>query len=141
MVVVRNRLLAILLVTLGTMVSGQNRQEAVVVDEFSNLLCSEYLRSRLDSYYSVIDKKPGSVGYVIVNADAAMMGLFHKYFRIVQKHANFRRLDPARKSYFRGPKRESLHFQFWMVPKFIGRSSHIRTKQTQRVKVRQDKSH
>lgn len=108
---------AILLLIFGFGARGQEPSKAVLVDEFANMFCSDELRARLDTFFATIQEKPGSVGYVVARADAAMPGRFLKYFRTFQNHRQFRRFDPERVRYYRGPNTDSLHVQFWLVPK------------------------
>jgi len=110
-------LIAILVLAFCLGANSQEPPKAVLVDEFANLFCSDELRARLDNFFSTISEAPGSVGYIVANADTSMPGRFHKYFRMFQNHVRFRRFFPDRVSYFRGPDKDALHFQFWLVPK------------------------
>lgn len=108
---------AFLLLAFSVVAKGQERPKAVLIDEFANLFCSEDLRAKLDNFFATISERPGSVGYVVANADASMVGRFHKYFRMFQNQVRFRNFDPNRVKFYRGSNADSLHFQFWLVPK------------------------
>lgn len=113
----RARLVFVCFVLFASIASGQGEPKAVLHDEFSNAFCSEIIKLKLDILLATLSDKPESIGYIVANADAAMPGRFHKYFRTFQNHVRYRRFDPDRIKYFRGPDKDSLWVQLWVVPK------------------------
>lgn len=108
-------LIAILLLSFGVGANSQKPPKAVLVDEFANILCSEDNRTKIDSFFAEISQTPKSIGYVIGSADASIPGRFNKYFKSFQSHVLFRRFDPKRIQFFRGPDMDSMLFRFWIV--------------------------
>lgn len=105
------------LIVFAFICAGQEPPKATLVDEFSNLFCSDDLRGRIDGFFADLSEKPESTGYTVASADRAMVGRFYKYFRIFHNHARFRNFDPDRIKFSRGPDSDSLHIRFWLVPK------------------------
>lgn len=97
-------------------VVAQQQSKAELVDRFSNNFCSDVFRARLDAFLLSVSNRPGSTGYVVGNADKTMPGRFSKYLLSIQDHVKFRRQDPKRFNYFRGPDSDSLEFSFWLIP-------------------------
>jgi hypothetical protein len=96
---------------------GQREPKAVLHDEFSNAFCSETVRYKLDIFLATIWEHRDSVGYLVASADRTMPGRFHKYLRLFQNHVRFREFPAERIRYFRGPNKDSLFVQVWIVPK------------------------
>lgn len=90
--------------------------KAELVDEFSDRLCSEDIRAKIDHFFLKLQNQPGSTGYIVGNADEQIVGRLDKSFKMFRSHANFRRFYPDRIKYFRGPNATLGKFQFWVVP-------------------------
>ncbi len=108
--------IAILLFTLCIRTTAQDEPKAVLVDELTNIFCTEENRTRLDSLMVELQNKPGSTGYVIGHADRAMPGRFLKYLATYKWHVPYRRFDPARVKFLRGEDFDQTTFRFWLVP-------------------------
>jgi hypothetical protein len=116
MSLLRIYLIAILLLAFDVSAISQEPPKAVLVDEFANILCSEDNRAKIDNFFAEISQTPNSLGYVVGSADASVPGRFNKYFKSFQSHVLFRRFDPKRIQFFRGPDTDKMHFRFWIVP-------------------------
>lgn len=114
---VRLAMLVFVCFVLASNAVGQGEPKAVLHDEFSNAFCSDALKARLDNFLAAISNEPDSVGYLVTNADSTMPGRSHKYLRMFQNYARVRQFDPERLRSFRGPDKDSLWVQLWVVPK------------------------
>jgi len=92
-----------------------SQEVATQVDEFGEL-CSEEIRSRMDSFFVAISDHPGSTGYVVGLADQLMPGRYDKFVRLIRNQIAFRNFYPERVKFLRGPNHEGMRIQFWLVP-------------------------
>ena len=95
--------------------SGQEQPKAVLVDEFGEL-CSDDLRSRIDSFFATISNSPGSTGYVVGLAQSSLPGRYEKFLRLFKNQLSFRNFYPDRVRFLRSSDRDDLRIQFWLVP-------------------------
>ncbi len=93
---------------------AQDQKQLFQPDLTENSLCTEDSRFRMDSFMVELQQTPGSIGYVIANADRSMLGRFLKYFSTFQKHVVFRRFDPNRIKIFRAPDAGTMRFDYWI---------------------------
>lgn len=106
----------IALLLLGVVVNGQGPAKAVLVDEFGEL-CSDDVRSRIDSFFMAISDSPASTGYVVGLAQASLPGRYEKFVRLFKNHIAFRNFYPERVIFVRSSDRSDLRIQFWLVPR------------------------
>ena len=105
----------IALLLLGAVANGQEPVKAVLVDEFGEL-CSDDVRSRIDSFFTTISNSPDSTGYVVGLAQASLPGRYEKFVRLFKNHIAFRNFYPESVKFVRSSDREDLRIQFWLVP-------------------------
>ncbi len=112
-----NRLLAslITLLLLCAVASAQEQPKAVLVDEFGEL-CSEDVRSRMDSFFAMISNTPNATGYMVGLAPHSLSGRYQKFVRLFRNHIAFRSFSREKVKFLRGSDREDLRIQFWLVP-------------------------
>ena len=87
-----------------------------LVDETADVFCSEDVRGRMDLFLAELSNQPGSIGYIIGSADAEMPGRYPKYERALRNHVTFRRFDPSRVKFLRGPDGDAMRFVYRLVP-------------------------
>lgn len=104
----------VLLLALTLNVAGQNTSNLFLSDQTENSFCTEDVRLRIDTLLVELQQRPGSVGYVIGNADRSIPGRFLKYFNNLQSHVIYRKFDPARVKFYRAPDGESMRFDHWI---------------------------
>jgi hypothetical protein len=105
----------IALLLFGAVTNAQEPGKAVLVDEFGEL-CSDDVRSRIDSFFMTISDSPDSTGYVVGLAQASLPGRYEKFVRLFKNHISFRHFYPERVKFVRSSDREDLRIQFWLVP-------------------------
>ncbi len=93
---------------------GQDATRLFQSDQTENSFCSENVRTRMDTFMVELQQQPGSIGYVIANADRSIPGRFQKYFSNFQWHVGYRRFDTDRIKFFRAPDGESMRFDYWI---------------------------
>lgn len=103
------------LLLLFVVARSQEQPKAVLVDEFGEF-CSEDARSRIDSFFLIISDSPNSTGYIVGLAQTSLPGRYSKFVRLLHNQIAFRRFDPNKVKLLRGPDREDLRIQFWLVP-------------------------
>ncbi len=105
----------IALLLFGAVANGQEPAKAVLVDEFGEL-CSDDVRSRIDSFFMTISDSPDSTGYVVGLSQASLPGRYEKFVRLFKNQIAFRHFYPERVKFVRSSDREDLRIQFWLVP-------------------------
>ncbi len=106
-------LLLLLILIVGAW--GQESPGAVLVDEFGEL-CSDDIRSRIDSFFATISDRPNSTGYVVGYPDQLLPGRHEKFVRLIRNHIAYRNFFTERVKFLRGANRDEMRIQFWLVP-------------------------
>lgn len=109
-------LIAIIVFALSVNAVGQGPPKAVLSDEFSDALCSDDLRARIDNFLLELSNNTQARGYIVGRADGSIPGRFQKYFRVFQTHMRFRKFDEKRVSFHRGPDGSTARFELWVIP-------------------------
>lgn len=93
---------------------GQEKPEPILVDEFGNIPCDEFL-GRTDNFLAVLQKNPDSQGYAVISGTS--YDLRRKVgFELMMKGAmTFRNFDSSRISFVRSADTDKLIIQFWSV--------------------------
>jgi hypothetical protein len=89
--------------------------EPILLDEFSNVFCTDEFRARIDAFFSEISTRPGMIGVVIWNRDAAIPGRASRYVEILGKHVRFRNFPAERIRFVESVSLDSTKFKFYLV--------------------------
>ena len=105
----------ILLYTSFQICPGQEKPEAVLVDQFGKITCEELL-ARLDLFSTDLGNNPGSLGYIVIYPEKTSVRTGISYINWIRGHWTFRKLDDTRYVIIRGEERDAINIEFWRVP-------------------------
>ena len=94
---------------------GQEKPEAVLVDQFGRITCEE-LWARLDQFSNELSNNPDSTGYIVIYPEKASVRTGIGYINLIKGHWNFRKLDETRYLIIQGAERDAVNIEFWRVP-------------------------
>lgn len=113
---VRIHLLLFVLLAGATTLRGQDSPKAILVDETSNLLCSDDIKARLDNFAIQVFEHPQSTGYFVSSADKGIEGRYAHYQKLIRSWFRFRRIPIERFKFIRTPNEGWMRFRFYLVP-------------------------
>lgn len=94
---------------------GQEKPEAVLVDEFGVITCEEVM-ARLDSFFIDLANNPDSTGYIVIYPDKTSTKEGISYERWIKGFSAFRKFVEKRFVIIHGEKRDTTAIEFWRVP-------------------------
>lgn len=94
---------------------GQEKPEAVLVDEFSALSCDEFL-ARSDYFFTSLQNNPDSQGYAVISGANAQLHRKISYELLIKGYIAARRFDDRRIILVRSGETKTFSVSFWRVP-------------------------
>jgi len=94
---------------------GQEKPQAIQIDEFGNISCDDFL-ARTDNFFLELQNHPTSQGYVLIygNKDDLRKKIVYELW--TNGAIKFRNFDSERVIQVRGAETENIKIQFWRVP-------------------------
>lgn len=108
-------LTAILVLAFAIQAIGQEPPKPILVDEFANIPCGD-LQGRLDVFLQEINRKDGSVGYIVISSDPKQSSRGKVREKFIDGYPRFRQFSENRIKVFRATLSPPLHAQMWLVP-------------------------
>jgi hypothetical protein len=96
-------------------VSGQEKPEAVLIDEFGRITCEEQL-ARTDNFFAELMNNPDSTGYVVIYQDKEKPSRATYTLKVFKGWISQRRYDKSRIVFIRGETEEKPRVELWRVP-------------------------
>src|SRR5215207_3310807 len=90
--------------------------DPILVDEFSDVFCTDEFRARVDTFFSEISARPALTGLVLWSRDVDIPGRAQRYVEIIRNHAQFRGFPPDRLRFAEFVVRDTTNFKFYVVP-------------------------
>lgn len=95
-------------------ISSQEVSNAVLVDEFENISCDDFL-ARIDNFYIELSNDPSAQGYVVVYGDNSYLRKKLTYELWLNGAIKFRNFDESRITKVRESESGSLKVKLWKV--------------------------
>lgn len=93
---------------------GQEKPKAILVDEFGNISCDDFL-ARIDGLFNELQNEPNSQGYVVIYGKKDYLRRKIAYELWTNGAIKFRNFDSSRIIKVRGAETENIKIQFWKV--------------------------
>lgn len=94
---------------------GQEKTQAILLDEFGDIGCEEFW-ARLDALFSEVVKDSQSHGYILINGKENNLLKYLAYESMAYGIINFRNFDKGQIKVVRGTLNEGKNIQLWKVP-------------------------
>jgi hypothetical protein len=94
---------------------GQEKAEAVLIDEFSSMPCDEFL-ARIDQFFTDLNNNPSSMGYFVIYPEKISARKAIPYVNWINAQLALRKFDESRYIIIQGEKRDEQKIEFWRVP-------------------------
>ena len=94
---------------------AQDKPRAVLVDEFDNISCDDFL-ARADNLFIELQNEPNSQGYVVIYGKNESLPKKIAYELWTNGAIKFRNFDGNRITKVRGAETKNIKVQFWKVP-------------------------
>lgn len=107
-------ILVILLVSLQVCF-GQEKPEAILIDELEGFPCDEFL-ARTDAFFISLQNNPDSQGYAVISGKNEELQKKVGYELFIKGAMAFRNFDRSRIIQIRGAETGNFKIQFWRVP-------------------------
>jgi len=95
---------------------GQEKTQAILLDEFGDVGCEEFW-ARLDALFSEVYKDSQSHGYILINGKENNLLKYLGYESMAYGIINFRNFDKGQIKVVRGTLNEGKNIQLWKVPR------------------------
>ena len=92
---------------------GQNEAKTILVDEFGQVSCDEFL-ARIDNFYHQINANPGSKGYFVIAGSKALLEKKLSYELLFESAVQQRLFDRTLTSIIRGYEHGPLEIKLWI---------------------------
>jgi hypothetical protein len=103
------------LFTLLPVCFGQEKPEAVLIDEFGGITCEDQL-ARTDNYFVELMNDPNSTGYVVIYPGKDKSSRPVYLLKLIKGSIYQRKFDKDRIIFIRGEAEEKPRVQLWRVP-------------------------
>ncbi|HEX8368313.1 MAG TPA: hypothetical protein VF604_07205 [Pyrinomonadaceae bacterium] len=94
---------------------GQEKSESVLVDEFGEIPCDDFL-ARLDNFFVALRNDPAATGYAVINGKKEAIRQSFRYRSWLRGWMKVRRFDSSLMTIIRGENSEKLKIQFRLIP-------------------------